>query len=298
MTATAACGCNQAAGRPSSRRPGRWGRSERNRLLIELDLPMKCPQSTEIPLHASDHGWQYSLRDIFLVTLAASVVLGTGKAFGGLLGPIELGLVILAGVSVLAAGILTRIHWPWILGLVLLSLAAWLLTPSGFPLRYRLLAAGLVSGVYATAGLPVILVSRPGEKRWPWMLGAVACFLAPALVTAADPLSMLIAAAPLWLCYTLVTLAWSKRRSALLVMGPVFFLGGVGIVLGSYYYSDRAAHSSAATPAFNPLPPVAIDLLMSASALIAQLGGAVTILAMLTRSRPEAERDQQRCDAS
>jgi len=259
---------------------------------------MKCPQSTEIPLRASDHGWQYNLRDILLVTLAVSVLLGTGKAFGGLLAPVELGLVMLAGVSVLAAAVTTRFRWPWLLGFILLPLAAWLLTPSGWPLKYRFLPAGLTAGVYAAAGVPVVLVSRPGEKRWPWMFGAVACFLAPALVTTADPLSMLIAAAPLWLCYTLVALAWRRRRSALLVMGPVFFLGGVGIVLGSYYFSDRAARYSVATPAFNLLTPGAIDLLMSVSVPIAQLGAAVTILAMLNRSRPEAERDEQRSDAS
>jgi hypothetical protein len=259
---------------------------------MELDLPMKCPERTRILPHASHRGWQYSLRDIFLVTLAASVVLGTGKAFGGVLGAIELGLVLLAGVSVLAAAVSARFRWPWLLGFVLSALAAWLLTPSGFPLRYRMLAAGLVSGVYGTAGLPVILVGRPGERRWPWMLGAVACFLTPALVTAADPLSMLIAAAPLWLCYTLVTLAWSRRRSALLVMGPVFLLGSLGMVLGSYCFSNRAEHYSAATPTLNALPPGAIDLLMSASVPIAQLGAAVTILAMLTRSHPGPEPDE------
>lgn len=259
---------------------------------------MKQSHSTGVPPDESKHRWQFTLREILLVTLGLSVLLGTGQAFGGLLSLLELGLVLLAGMSVLAAGIFTRIRWPWLLGLVLLSLAAWFLTPSGWPLGHRFLPAGLVSGVYAAAGLPVILVSRPGEKRWPWMLGAVACFLAAALVTPPDPLSTLIVAAPLCLCYTLVTLAWRKRKSALLVMGPLFLLGGLGTVLGGYFVAHRAASHSAAMPIVRQVAPEIVDLLMSASAPVAQLGAVVTILAMLNRSRPGAERNEQRGDAS
>ena len=259
---------------------------------------MKQCQSTEIPPHESSHRWQYSLRDMLLVTLALSVLLGTGRAFGGRLGPVQLALVILAGVSVLAAGVFTRARWPWFLGLALLSLAAWFLTPSGWPLMYRFLPAGLVGGVYAAAGLPVILVSRPGEKSWPWMLGAVACFLAAALVTPPDPFSMLIAAAPLCLCYTLVALAWRKRKSALLVMGPLFLLGGLGTVLGGYFVAHRAASRSTAVPIVRQVAPETFDLLMSASAPVAQLGAVVTILGLLNRSHRRTERKKELGHAS
>lgn len=259
---------------------------------------MKQSHSTGAPLDGSMHRWQFTLREILLVTLGLSVLLGTGRAFGGLLGPMEFGLVLLAGMSVLAAGIFSRAGWPWLLGLVYLSLAAWFLTPWGWPLSRRFLPAGLVSGVYAAAGVPVILVSRPGEKRWPWMLGSVACFVAPALVTPPDPFSMLIAAAPLCLCYTLVTLAWRKRKSALLVMGPVFLLGGLGTVLGSYFVARRAASHSVAIPIVRQVAPETVDLLMSASAPVAQLGAVVTILGLLNRSRPRVERNEQRGDAS
>ncbi len=250
---------------------------------------MKQSQSTKIPPHESSHRWQYSLRDMLLVMLGLSVLLGTGRAFGGLLGRMELGLVLIAGMSVYIAGIFTRIRWPWLLGLVLLFLTGWFSTPSGWPLRLRFLHPGVASAVYAAAGVPVILASRPGEKRWPWMLASVACFVAPALVTPPDPLSMLIAAAPLCLCYTLVALAWRGRRSALLVMGPVFLLGALGTVLGSYFVAHRAASRSTAAPIVGQVAPEIVDLLMIASAPVAQLGAVVTILAMLNRSRPRAE---------
>jgi len=249
---------------------------------------MKPSHSTAVPPDESKHRWQFTLREILLVTLGLSVLLGTGRAFGLRCGLFELGLVILAGGSVLLAGICTRVRWPWLLGLVFPALGAWFLTPSGWPLGHRFLPAGLMSGVYAAAGVPVILVSRPGEKRWPWMLGAVACFLSPALVTPPDPFSTLIAAAPLCLCYTLVALAWRKRKSALLVMGPLFLLGGLGAVLASYFVAHRAGSHSTATPIVRQVAPETVDLLMSASAPVAQLGAVVTILAMLNRSRPEA----------
>ena len=251
---------------------------------------MKQSHSTGVPPDDIKHRWQFTLRDILLVTLGLSVLLGTGQAFRGHLGPVELGLVVLAGVSGLTAGIFTRVRWPWCVGLVACSL------PTAFPGLFPI--AGAVVAVYAAAGLPVILAGRPGEKRWPWMLGSVACFLAPALVTPPDPFSTLIAAAPLCLCYTLVTLAWRKRKSALLVMGPLFLLGGLGTVLGSYFVAHRAASHSAAVPIVRQVAPEIVDLLMSASAPVAQLGAVVTILGLLNRSRPGAERNEQRGDAS
>lgn len=229
---------------------------------------MNQPQSTEIPLKVSRNAWQYGLRDILLVTLGLSVLLATGQAFGGAWGPIELGLVILAGTSVVLAAISARARWPWPVGLVVCFLAAWFFAPPGRILRYAFVPGALVSGVYAAAGLPVVLVSRRGETRWPWMLGAVACFLCPALVTPPDPFSTLIAAAPVCLCYALVALAWRRRKSALLVMGPVFLLGSAAIVLGSHFAASE--------------PEATLHLLTSVYPVVL-LGAAVTILAVLNR---------------
>lgn len=244
---------------------------------------MKQPHSREAPPNPSRHAWQYGLRDLLVVTLALSVLLATGRAFGGVLGTIELGLVILAGASVLIAGVFTRIWWFGLVGLVVCFLlvglvvyllaASFLTLPGARPIRYVFLAAGAVSCVCAAAGMPVILVSRPGEKRWPWTFGAVACFLTPAVVTPPDPFSMLMAAAPVWLGYTLVTLAWRKRKSALLVVGPLFLLGSTAIVVGA----DFAAFQATTLNLLRSLYPVAL------------LGAAVTIVALVNRSHPSTE---------
>jgi hypothetical protein len=119
---------------------------------------MTQPQPSQKGAQASTRRWQYSLRDMLAVMLALSVLLGAWRGFGGGVGAGELGLLIIAGTSLLLSGTFKRIRWPWFLGLVLCFLAVWFLllfTPPVRLLKYMI--AGSVSGVYVAAGLPVLI---------------------------------------------------------------------------------------------------------------------------------------------
>ena len=180
--------------------------------------------------------WQFSLADLLTLTLAVSGLLAAQRTFQGQLGPLELALIILVGISVLASGIPSRARWPWYVGLVCCLVAVWFLVP-GTP-EVKGIVAGLVSGVYVLAGLPVVWPTVRTGRRWPWMQGAFGCFVVAALITSADPVSMLLVAAPLCTCYLAVAIAGKKRRSALRVIGPAFLVAGSLIAIGSGYVLD------------------------------------------------------------
>jgi hypothetical protein len=178
--------------------------------------------------------WQYGVADLLLLMLIVSVVLGVSRLFPGRVGPIELGIVMVAAISVLIAAVCSRVHWPWIFALLVLCVTLGCFAPAPMPARL-LIAAGIlavyVAAVYVAAGLPVILVSEPDRKRWPWVVGSLACFLTAAFITPPDPQSMLAVAVPLCSCYLLVAAVWRYSRSALLVIGPAMLVVGVGLAL-------------------------------------------------------------------
>jgi drug/metabolite transporter superfamily protein YnfA len=173
--------------------------------------------------------WQFSLWDLLVLTLVVSVLMAAEQTFQGRLGPIELVLIILSAISILAAGIPSRARWPWYVGLVLCLVAAWLLR---LPPGIKVGVVGALGGVYVLAGLPVVWPTSRSEKRWPWMQGAFGCFVVAALITAADPVSMLLVAAPLCLCYLAVAIAGKKRRSNLRVIGPAVLVVGLLVAIG------------------------------------------------------------------
>ncbi len=174
--------------------------------------------------------WQFSLWDLLVLTLAVSAVLAAGRTFHGGLNPLELAVILLAGLSVLLVGIPSRAHWPWYLGLGLCLIAVWFLPLR--PLNFKATVGAVVSGVYILAGLMAILpIGRSGRKL-PWMLGAFGCFVLPAAITSADFESMLLVAGPLCLCYVVVAIAGRKRRRVLWVVGPAFVVAGLAIAIG------------------------------------------------------------------
>jgi hypothetical protein len=69
--------------------------------------------------------------------------------------------------------------------------------------------------VLAIAAIPVAVVTIFSRNRWAWILGFVVCLLIPALVTPADPLSMIVVAVPLCCIYPLAVLAWTAPRKAI-----------------------------------------------------------------------------------
>ena len=203
-----------------------------------LDRPSRDLLMSETKT-SQEHGrrqaprWQFSLWDLLMLTLAVSGLLAAKRTFQGRLGPIELALIILAGISILASGIPSRARWPWYVGLVFCLVAVWFLVPG--PPEVKGIVAGLVSGVYVLAGLPVVWPTVRTGPRWPWMQGAFGCFVVAALITSADPASMLLVAAPLCSCYFAVAIAGRKRRSALRVIGPAFLVAGSLVAIGSGY---------------------------------------------------------------
>lgn len=180
--------------------------------------------------------WQFSLWDLLILTLAVSGMLAAKRTFQGRLGPIELALIILVGISILASGIPSRARWPWYLGLVFCLVAVWFLVPG--PPEVKGIVAGLVSGVYVLAGLPVVWPTARTGPRWPWMQGTFGCFVVAALITSADAASMLLVAAPLCLCYLAVAIAGQKRRSTLRAIGPAFLVAGSLVAIGGGYVLD------------------------------------------------------------
>lgn len=173
--------------------------------------------------------WQFSLWDLLMLTLAVSGLMAAQRTFQGRLGTIELAVIILAGISILAAGIPSRARWPWYLGLVFCLVAVWL---QRLQLGVKLGVAGALGAVYVMAGLTVVFpTARTGERRLR-MSGAFGCFVAAALITPSDPASMLLVAAPLCLCYLVVAIAGRKRRSSLRVVGPAFLVAGSLVAIG------------------------------------------------------------------
>ena len=73
----------------------------------------------------------------------------------------------------------------------------------------------LLLGVVGLGSLVAsLIVAALGNGRWVWILGFVACFGIGAAITPADPLSMLIVAAPLCCLYPLVVFLWKSPRAA------------------------------------------------------------------------------------
>ncbi len=177
--------------------------------------------------------WQFSLWDLMVLMLVVSGLLAAKRTFEGHLGPSELALIILAGVSVLASGITSRARWPWYGGLVFCLVAVWCLVPG--PPRVKGIVAGLVSGVYVLAGLPLVWPRALAGPRWPHMQGAFGCFLVAALITSGDAQSMILVAAPLCLCYLAVTIVGQRRQSRLRIIGPALLVAGSLVAIGGGY---------------------------------------------------------------
>ncbi len=177
--------------------------------------------------------WQFSLWDLMVLMLAVSGLLAAKRTFQGDLGPSELALIFLVGISVLASGIPSRARWPWYVGLVFCLVAVWHLVPG--PPQVKGIVAGLVSGVYVLAGLPLVWPRARVGPRWPHMQGAFGCFLVAALITSGDAPSMIMVAVPLCLCYLVVTIAGERRQSNLRIVGPVLLVAGAMVAIGSGY---------------------------------------------------------------
>jgi hypothetical protein len=260
-------------------------------------LSMASPSANDVP-QADRRRWQYSLGDLLLVTAGLAAVLATWRVFGGAAGPVQLGALIVAGSSILLSSIFARFRWPWLLGLVLWSVAFWYLfrvVPgmTGPRACLGVVAAGVF---YLLAGLPVVIASIPGQKRWPWVLGALACVLVSVLVTRADPPSMLFIGAPVFVCYTAAALAWRKAESALLVIGLALVMGSLGVAVGVRIYSGAFLATSSPPGLEMTAEPAGIvyvlnDLLPRACVPVALLGAGLTLAALLSRRRQRARRE-------
>ena len=205
-----------------------------SRQSVEGDSTMSVTRQDDGHAGQPPPRWQFSLSDLLVLTLVVSGLLAAKRTFQARMGPSELALIILVGISVVASGIPSRARWPWYVGLVFCLVAAWCLVPG--PPEIRGVVAGLASGVYVLAGLPVVWPRSRTGARWPWMQGAFGCFVVAALITSVDASSMFLVAAPLCLCYLAMAISAQRRRSNLRVVGPALLVAGSLVAIGGGYF--------------------------------------------------------------
>ena len=119
-------------------------------------------------------------------------------------------LVALAGLVALILSEKTRAAGLVILAAVLLGGLAAGLSAADFPISVGPVELLIV----AVATVYILLVTLLSRNRWAWMLGLIACFIAAALFSPADPLSMLLVVVPLCVMYTIAVFAWKAPRKS------------------------------------------------------------------------------------